>query len=344
MSNDIPPGYGYAEYLGERDGHLEFRGWLTLLDGAFDGYEAVDVQSGKRVPAKIDVRPALAEAHPHIPDSESTGFHALIPMPNPLPATWEIEVHGMRGGKPVAKMQLGYHRAPEQPFPTSEMMRRATGNDGHHFFRTTGIKACNDFRRALAPHVALDKVGTFLEWGCGSGRLTTHLIDRHPQAKMFGTDIDLESVAWAGENLKGNFQSCKTDPPLPYEDNQFELIVSLSVFTHLTLSYQEAWLPELKRILKPDGVLLATVHGEFASRWIFHRPGEYDKVMANGFFDGLDDAALQKYDFAGPDYYKSTFQTKTHTEREWGKHFDIVGYVEGGMNNFQDIVVMRNKA
>jgi SAM-dependent methyltransferase len=44
----------------------------------------------------------------------------------------------------------------------------------------------------------------------------------------------------------------------PFADDQFSLIVSISVFTHLTQDQTEAYLAELARVLQPDGVLLAT--------------------------------------------------------------------------------------
>ena len=89
------------------------------------------------------------------------------------------------------------------------------------------------------------------------------------------------------------------------------------------------------------GLVALTTHGEFASRWIFHKPGEYDKVMATGFFDGLADHNLKHV--ASGDYYRSTFQSRDWTTKEWSRWFDVIDYVEAGINNFQDIFVMRAK-
>ena len=48
------------------------------------------------------------------------------------------------------------------------------------------------------------------------------------------------------------------DKPLhdrfPYEDDEFSLIVSISVFTHLTQDQSEAYLAEIARVLAPGGV------------------------------------------------------------------------------------------
>ena len=51
-------------------------------------------------------------------------------------------------------------------------------------------------------------------------------------------------------------------PPLPLEDESFDLIWSISVFTHLT-DNSLPWLCELHRLLRPGGLLIATYMG----RW-----------------------------------------------------------------------------
>jgi SAM-dependent methyltransferase len=97
-------------------------------------------------------------------------------------------------------------------------MKRASGNSGQPFWRATGIKNCHDMLRPMAPYLKCESIGSLLEWGCGSGRLTTHLINVLPNAQVSGTDIDAEAVSWAANNLKGSFRPCQTEPPLPFED------------------------------------------------------------------------------------------------------------------------------
>src|SRR5205809_932972 len=52
-----------------------------------------------------------------------------------------------------------------------------------------------------------------------------------------------------------------TLPHLPFEDNYFDLIYSGSVFTHIS-DLADAWLLELRRVLRPDGMLYITVHDD----------------------------------------------------------------------------------
>jgi len=49
---------------------------------------------------------------------------------------------------------------------------------------------------------------------------------------------------------------------LPFEDGFFDLIFSVSIFTHLPEKMQIAWLEELRRASKPGALVLSSVHGE----------------------------------------------------------------------------------
>jgi trans-aconitate methyltransferase len=211
------------------------------------------------------------------------------------------------------------------------------------FWRATGIKACHDLLRALTPHIDLDEVRRLLDWGCSAGRVTVHLIDRFPQAEVFGTDIDVEAVEWASRNLTGGrFTPCHRDPPLPYPDSYFDLVVAVSVFTHLTRAYQEQWLKELQRVTAANAIVVASTHGEPACRWMFHQPGEWEKRMLTGFSDEIQDNGLGPV--ASGDYYRGTFQTVAYTRELWGQYFDVIVHDEGGLSNLQDIYVLRKKA
>jgi SAM-dependent methyltransferase len=336
----IPTGYGYPEFLRHDGQQLTFAGWLLALDGGFDQFEIL-LPTGEKYPAQLIVRPELAELHPHIPNAARGGFLAMgQPPPLGPQDTFEFMVVGVRGGRSVCGMVVGYHHPPRPVLhPPAVVMSRAAGAAVPTLWEATGIKNVNDFRRVLAKHVDLHRITRLLEWGCGSGRLTQHLIARFPWARVHGTDIDAEAAAWAGAHFDGEFVACDKSPPLRYADAAFDLVVSLTVFTHRTESFQAAWLQELRRIIAPGGLLLATTHGEFAGRWLFPKAKEFAKVFATGFHDAIPDGTLQHV--ASSEYYRSTFQSKAWTERNWSKYFDVVDYVEGGMNNFQDIWVLR---
>jgi SAM-dependent methyltransferase len=41
----------------------------------------------------------------------------------------------------------------------------------------------------------------------------------------------------------------------------FDLVVAVSVFTHLSLELQEFWIAEMRRIIRPGGYLIMSTHG-----------------------------------------------------------------------------------
>lgn len=340
-----PPAYGFVEQLYERLGGLHIAGWLLLTEGPFERVAVRIAGQSELIDCETVLRSDL-EQELGIPGAQRAGFRVLLPVPASaiesldVGGTLELEILGLHGGRPAGYMQLGYHVSqPVTTYPPPEVMRRATGRDDVAFWHATGVKACNDFRRVLLPHLPLERVSRVLEWGCGSGRLTKHIIDRLPFAEVHGADIDVEAVQWAGQHLRGKFTECRTEPPLPYQDEHFDLIVALSVFSHLTLPYQRLWLQELRRVLRPGGVLLATSHGEFAARMQHRDPAERAALLATGFNADCGDPNLGHV--AGPGYYRGTYQTIPWTRDNWSRVMPVIECVEAGMNNFQDIYVLR---
>lgn len=98
-----------------------------------------------------------------------------------------------------------------------------------------------------------------LDFGCGCGRVMRRWAGL---SNVHGCDVSAEAVAWCRANLPfARFATNGPVPPLPYADEAFEFIYALSVFTHLVEGQQRAWMRELRRVLKPGGLLLITTHG-----------------------------------------------------------------------------------
>ncbi len=53
------------------------------------------------------------------------------------------------------------------------------------------------------------------------------------------------------------------EPPLPHEDRQFDVVYALSVWTHLRANLQRAWMLEMRRVLKPGGLLIFSTQGDY---------------------------------------------------------------------------------
>ena len=61
------------------------------------------------------------------------------------------------------------------------------------------------------------------------------------------------------------------------EPGSFDLIYAVSVFTHLT-DNSIPWLLELHRLLKPDGILIASYMGRWNSDFATGEPWNEDRV------------------------------------------------------------------
>jgi SAM-dependent methyltransferase len=178
--------------------------------------------------------------------------------------------------------------------------------------------------------------GSFLDFGCGTAKLAAIFQSIEGMA-LAGTDINERLIEWNREHRPGAFALNQSDPPLAYPSGSFDLIVSGSVFTHIPLASQRAWLEEIRRVLVPTGVFLCTVHGreqvdyqlQGDSRRQFEATGEVELHPGD---EGLS-AASVRVDL--PD----VFQTRSRVLAAFGEVFEVVDYVPGG----QDFLVLRSR-
>ena len=102
-----------------------------------------------------------------------------------------------------------------------------------------------------------------LDWGCGPGRVIRHLPSIVGNGcAYYGTDYNQKSIDWCSKNLPEiSFNRNTLEAKLPYDDNFFDVIYGISIFTHLSEQLHYDWYQELYRVLKPDGIMLLTTQG-----------------------------------------------------------------------------------
>ena len=171
-----------------------------------------------------------------------------------------------------------------------------------------------------------------LDFGCGSGRALRHFLDEARTGEWHGCDISEPCIDWVRAHLVPPIQAHLTGdwPPLPFPDAHFALIYSTSVFTHLTDSWS-AWLLELRRVLKPDGILISTFMGR----------GACEEIAAEAYDDrnyGMNVLGYGNPWWAnGPMVLHSEWWLRSH----WGRAFTIEELEDDGFVGFQGVVVMR---
>ncbi len=219
-----------------------------------------------------------------------------------------------------------------QTMPPPHLMKRVSGNTDADTFNQVGSRAAVKSWEAVTTY-ADGAVRDLLDWGCGCGRVAAHIADGHPELSLSGCDPDEEAISWCAANMKGDFRVCGLYPPLPWPDGSFDAVIAISVMTHLRRSVQTRWLRELARVLRPQGVLVASVHGVAA---------------AEGFgvkdLNAIQDHWLDPY-MAGVlpgEYYHTVLQTEAYTRFAWAACFDVVEYELSGLE-LHDLVVCRRR-
>jgi SAM-dependent methyltransferase len=237
------------------------------------------------------------------------------------------------------------------PFAPTELMRETSGLERIEDFASHGAV----FAHAIAATTGrpLASFRSWLDFGVGVGRL----------ARMFkgftghyvGVDIDPRNVGWLREHLPW-VQAIRTMPgrPLPFAAGRFDMIVSISVFSHLNEPEQAFYLAELNRVAGPDAHIAITVHGERAlERAMGDRavlellgisPTDLERArvaLETGsgfhFVRQLGHLTTDDYD------YGITFMARRWIDAVWSEWYTIVDVIPGAIHDFQDLVVLRRR-
>ena len=233
---------------------------------------------------------------------------------------------------------------PGLPLPPAPLRRRI-GGTGEEHFRRSGLLHVECFETTLAAvGVQLSEVGDLLEWGAGCGRMTVHLPGRAPQARITAVDTDAEAIAWVASNLSvQRAEAIEIDPPTTLDDDEFELVIGHSVFSHLDIESQERWLAELARVTRPGGHVAVSYNGPAALRWHVEHPlVELPESVAHALErDGIAVWRGDGWENEFYDGYHTTFHQHAYVREHWSQFFEVVSIDEAAALPTQDIVVLR---
>jgi SAM-dependent methyltransferase len=196
------------------------------------------------------------------------------------------------------------------------------------------------FIKSLLPTTLADLDGKrILDFGCGVGRILRIAAARNAEAEFEGCVIHASSVRWLQKDLEGRARIFQTAnwPPLDVSDGHFDLIFAFSVFTHLVDEWS-AWLLELRRVLKHDGILIVTVFGPGHTAFA-GEPISEEIIGMNVLYPSAS------WDIGGPLIAHSEWWLRAH----WGRAFTILdlrpGEPAGPAPLFgQGVVVMRKRS
>jgi hypothetical protein len=282
--------------------------------------------------------------------AEQSGFEGRIRnLPEPYP-DGVLEITRRRPGTPAIERGRNSWFQPDPTLhldlPDAERRFRVIGDRNPTGFLVSGATDYYRLDRVVVTICGkhLHEFTRVLDWGVGCGRLARHFPKTHAAA-LTGCDIDDDNVAWCSEHLPGTFVACSMAPPLPFADGSFDLIYSVSVFTHFLEPMQLKWLEELARVMKRDSLLLTTIHGQTAIDFGQYEPEKdqrmREEVRTRGIVFSDSNTQLDGHvDHRGE--YVNVFHDLGYVRRVWGRFFEVAHILPGYIGT-HDLVVLRKR-
>lgn len=222
------------------------------------------------------------------------------------------------------------------PVPSSELLVLVAGTADVRWFLRSGKKGFDSIKEILNKNqIELNDLSKILDFGCGCGRVMRHW--RHlKKGQLFGTDYNPDLIVWCRNNLPfASFDVNNLTPPLNYENEEFDFVYALSVLTHLPEDVQFSWMQELKRIIKPGGYLLVTVHGAYYVN-------QLSDTEAQQFHN--DQLVVRSAQASGTNLC-ATFHPEKYVRDKLSDGFSVVDFIPCGAqgNPMQDVYLMMKK-
>ncbi|MEO8347643.1 MAG: methyltransferase domain-containing protein [Acidobacteriota bacterium] len=163
----------------------------------------------------------------------------------------------------------------ERPAPPGRLIAVTQGGENVEAYRDSIVSGLLTSHALLAASGA-SPARDVLDVGCGTGRLLLGWHVEDPARSLVGVDVDGELIGWNRENLPAvaRWETSGIAPPLDFPDASFDLVQLVSVLTHLPLALQRDWMVEVRRLLRPGGSALVTLHGPTYDRLVL---GEIDR-------------------------------------------------------------------
>lgn len=155
-------------------------------------------------------------------------------------------------------LAAGTAGAPLAPFPPAPLMHRTSGLTRAQDFAAHG-QLITSALASLLPR-PLRSYPTVVDFGVGAGRVAR--VFKGHAGTYFGLDIDRDLIDWVTRDLD-YVAAIRLVPNrrIPLGDGLADLVLSVSVFSHMDAGSCAFYLKELVRLAAPGGVILLTTHG-----------------------------------------------------------------------------------
>lgn len=227
--------------------------------------------------------------------------------------------------------------------------RRRVGNIPIKAFLTAGKNCYTPIQDAIHKYgAATNNSLDILDFGVGVGRTLRYFYDN--PGRLYASDVDPSIEPYIREAFPSVILKINNDePPLDYHPESFDVIYSVSVWTHLPYESQRPWLEEMHRLLKPAGLALITTSGFTAlklrqgrnSEW---RDTTHEQLQKQGII-------YKEYPHFSPNHklnfpgikrsYGLTAHSPAYIREQWSSIFSVVDIWEGVVDHVQDLVILR---
>lgn len=245
------------------------------------------------------------------------------------------------------------------PVPPNHSIRVTSSSTVRHYYESGLTTLLPIVTAAMTFGVDFDRPAAVLDFGCGVGRQLLHLGRMFPKVVAHGCDVNHDSIQYMNKtfpNVKAKVN--QFDPPLPFDAGGFDMIYSVSTFSHFSQSDAVIWLNELKRVAKPGGLLCLTFNGVMALGRSHARGVRLDysaeQLLADGVWFDADDAVFNAAkaaeavsEFSGTligitrlygEMHYSPAKFSSIAEQQ---DLEVLAVLPGIIDRYQDLIVLR---
>ena len=221
------------------------------------------------------------------------------------------------------------------PMPSSDLLWRIGGKRSGWNYLNVGenlIRDLMNLSKSVDRNMA--EFQSILDFGCGCGRVLRHLPEAFPNAEIHGADVDGEAVQWCEDNLPflEGVYTLPEMPPTHLKSEAFDFIFAISVFTHLPLAVERAWLKELRRIAKPGALVVLSFMPDTAAAEHFTPDMAIENEKGFSFYKTMPIPEL-------PDYYHGSYHSDEAMRALVGECFEVLSTQPRAATDHQSVII-----
>jgi ubiquinone/menaquinone biosynthesis C-methylase UbiE len=246
--------------------------------------------------------------------------------------------------------------------PPNSSMRESSSTNIRHYYESGLTTTLPIVTAAYIEGLDLRQPAEVLDFGCGVGRQLLQLARRYPKLNLHACDVNGRSIAYLKRAYpKIDSYANEFSPPLKFSDSKFDLILSVSIFSHLSIKDNPIWLKELARVTRPGGLCCLTILGSHAMG--LHAPAS-SGPFASDQRKQLEEQGFLFQNYERPDFqraaaelwdkgntlqlikeeYGNTYLSERFIRENWDNgDFELRQFIPGIIDQQQDLVVLKRR-